>query len=194
MKAYEEVQNHLQPGSVYRRADLLLWSNAVDRHLDELVKHKVLKKLSGGLYHYPKQTSFGEAPPAETDLVRAFLKDDRFLMFNPSSYNSLNLGTTQLYNETLVYNHKRHGVLTLGNRMYRFVLKHFFPLKLSEEFLFIDFLDNVSKLAEDTDAVLQRAKAKAQEMDPAKLQKAAFDYGSVRAKKFVRDALESRMN
>ena len=194
MKAYEEVRSHLQPGAVYRRADLLPWSNAVDRHLDELVKHKVLRKLSGGLYHYPKQTSFGDAPPTDTDLVRAFLKDDRFLMFNPSSYNSLNLGTTQLYNETLVYNHKRHGVLTLGNRTYRFVLKHFFPLKLSEEFLFVDLLNNVTKLAEDTDNVLQKAKEKVAVMDSGKLQRNTLDYGSVRAKKFVKSALEGRMN
>lgn len=50
-----------------------------------------------------------------------------FLSFNPSVYNSPRLGTTQLYNKTVVYNHKRHGQFKLGNRTYDFRVKHRFP-------------------------------------------------------------------
>jgi hypothetical protein len=42
-------------------------------------------------------------PPAEETLIRSFLKDDRFLLTSPNVYNSLGIGTTQLYNKQLVY-------------------------------------------------------------------------------------------
>ena len=41
--------------------------------------------------------------------MAAFLRDKDFLVFSPSAYNTLGLGTTQLYNRTLVYNHKPTG-------------------------------------------------------------------------------------
>ncbi|MEN8237517.1 MAG: hypothetical protein ABFQ95_08310 [Pseudomonadota bacterium] len=184
MKSFEKIGNHLVPGEVYRRADLAQWSNAVDRHLEQLQGSGTLKKLSGGLYYCPKQTSFGKAPPSERAIVEAFLKDSRFLMFTPSAYNSLGVGTTQLYNETIVYNHKRHGLFQLGNKSYRFVRKHHFPEKLSVEFLLVDLVNNVTKLAEDTDRVLQLVAAKAKDMDHSALSNAVTEFGSVRARKF----------
>jgi hypothetical protein len=58
----------------------------------------------------PRKIRFGDA--AEK-LIEAFLKDDRFLMVSPNDYNSLGVGTTQLYNEPVVYNRNRHGRHTL---------------------------------------------------------------------------------
>ena len=46
--------------------------------------------------------------------MEAFLRDHRFLLTSPNAYNSLAFGTTQLYNQTVVYNHKRHGQFELG--------------------------------------------------------------------------------
>ena len=60
-----------------------------------------MKKLRGGLYYYPKQSAFGEVPADDYNLVRAFLKDDRFLLTSPNAYNTLGLGTTQLYNKRI---------------------------------------------------------------------------------------------
>ena len=76
-------------------------------------------------------------------------RDKEFLVFSPSSYNAVGLGTTQLYNRTLVYNHKRHGVFRLGNRQFDFRVKPRFPKKLSREFLYVDLLNNLEELAED---------------------------------------------
>ncbi|MBS0251629.1 MAG: hypothetical protein JSR78_11270, partial [Proteobacteria bacterium] len=45
----EQLKRHLRPGKVYRREDLACWSNAVDRHLQQLVKDNTLLKLAGGL-------------------------------------------------------------------------------------------------------------------------------------------------
>ena len=103
------LSRHVRAGKVYRREDLLPYSNSVDRELQRLVSAGTLRKLAQGLYFKPKTNVFGEVPPDEKDLLAAFLRDKNFLSFNPSVYNSLRLGTTQLYNKTVVYNHKRHG-------------------------------------------------------------------------------------
>ena len=124
MSRLVELKSHLKQGHVYRREDMSQWSNAIDRHLDKLVEEGVLEKLSQGLYYVPKTSVFGKVPPEEDVLVQSFLKDDRFLLLTPNFYNSLGVGTTQLYNKKIVYNHKRHGKFILGNREFEFQLKH----------------------------------------------------------------------
>ena len=90
-------------------------------------------------------------------MVRGFLRDKKFLVFSSSPYNTVGLGTTLLYNSTLVYNHKRHSVFKLGNRAFNFRVKPRFPKKLTSEFLYVDLLNNLEELAEDRDAVLSQA-------------------------------------
>ena len=175
--ASARVARALRPGRVYRREDLEPLSTAVDRHLQELVSAGRLTKLARGLYHAPRKSAFGAVPPADEELVAAFLKERNFLLFSPSAYNAAGLGTTQLYNRTLVYNHKRHGVFTLGSREYDFRIKHRFPRRLSTEFLFVDALNNLGELAEDEATVLARARQRAGKMDVAKLKRALEQYG-----------------
>ena len=50
-------------------------SNAVDRHLRELVDSGQLLKLAQGLYYAPKQSKFGPLPPEDDQLVEGFLRD-----------------------------------------------------------------------------------------------------------------------
>ena len=116
----EQLKRHLRPGRVYRREDLLPRSRSVDRHLKELTADGSLQKLRTGLYYSPRKFEFGEAPADEHELVKAFLKTDRFVLTSPNAYNQLGLGTTQLYNKRVVYNQKRHGTFPLGNRMVTF--------------------------------------------------------------------------
>ena len=94
MKKLDELKTYLKKGHIYRRSDVEQWSKSPDRHFATLVKDGTLEKLSQGLYYYPKETVFGKAPPEETKLVREFLKDDRFLLTSPNTYNSLGVGTT----------------------------------------------------------------------------------------------------
>ncbi|MCK0508201.1 hypothetical protein [Aromatoleum anaerobium] len=185
--AAAHLADELQAGRVYRREDLVRLSTAVDRHLRELVSTGKLKKLAQGLYHAPKQSSFGPLPPADEQVVGSFLRDKDFLVFSPSAYNSVGLGTTQLYNKTLVYNHKRHGVFRLGNRQFDFRMKPRFPKKLTPEFLYVDLLNNLDELAEDRDAVLRQARNRLSSFDPARLQRAADSFGSVATRKRLRE-------
>lgn len=69
-------------------------------------------------------------------------------MVSPNAYNSLGVGTTQLYDKTVVYNHKRHGTFSLGGRNFEFRMKPTFPKALSKEFLLVDLVNNLDRLAE----------------------------------------------
>lgn len=178
-----DLARHLKAGRVYRREDLAGQSTAVDRHLRELVKAGRLRKLAQGLYHAPKKSTFGDLPPSDEEAVSVFLRDKDFLVFSPSAYNAVGLGTTQVYNRTWVYNHKRHGKFKLGNRQYEFRVKPRFPKKLTPEFLYVDMLNNLDELAEDRDAVLVQARNKASSFDPAKLRQAVAQYASMATRK-----------
>ena len=188
--ATAHLADELQAGRVYRREDLARLSNSVDRHLSQLVSTGTLKKLAQGLYYAPKQSSFGPLPPTDEQVVKGFLRDNEFLVFSPSSYNMVGLGTTQLYNNTLVYNHKRHGVFKLGNRQFHFRVKPRFPKKLTPEFLYVDLLNNLDELAEDRDSVLSQARTKLLSFNQSLLQKALNSYGNMATRKCVREWID----
>jgi hypothetical protein len=112
------------------------------------------------------------------ELVKAFLKTDRFVLTSPNAYNQLGLGTTQIYNKRVVYNQKRHGTFPLGNRMVTFERRMNVPRQLSLEFLLVDLVNELDEygsifpmcnLGEDRDTVLSRVREKAKGMDPKKL-------------------------
>jgi hypothetical protein len=190
MSKLENLKANLKRGHVYRRADLTNWSKAVDRHLQELVLDGTLTKVSPGVYYYPKQTVFGNSPADDNTLVRTFLKDDSFLVTTPNAYNSLGVGTTQLYNKRVVYNHKRHGEFKLGNRSFVFHVKPRFPKKLTKEFLLVDLVNNLESLAEERDMILNKVEEKLKSVDHTKLRKNLDAYGSAKAKKIMYPMLE----
>ena len=99
-----------------------------------------MQKIAHGLYYYPAKAYFGDIPPGDEKLVGAFLKSNDFLLTSPNFYNCLGVGTTQLYNKRVVYNHKRHGLFVLGGKEFDFRLKQKFSKELSEEFLLVDLL------------------------------------------------------
>jgi len=184
------LKSHLKRGEVYRRSDLTRLSRSVDRHVHELVTEGTLTKVAPGIYYYPKKTAFGDAPADDETLVRQFLKDDRFLLTSPNVYNTLGIGTTQLYNKRVVYNHKRHGEFILGNRRFDFKVKPHFPKKLTEDFLVVDLVNNLDNLAEESVFVLARLKEKVKSMDTRKLKRHVTEYGNLKAKKLLLPLLE----
>ena len=183
MRTVDQLRRQLKEGAVYRRSDLAKLSSSVDRHLGDLVKEGTLQKLSQGLFYYPKQTVFGKTPPDEKLLVQSFLKDDNFLLTSPNVFNSLGVGTTQLYNTKVVYNHKRHGKFKLGNQEFDFRVKHQFPKKPTTEFLLVDLVNNLDTLAEDKAQVLGNVANKVNGMDKRALKRSVAQYGSVKTKK-----------
>ncbi len=193
-KSATSLDRHVQAGRVYRREDLVPYSTSVDRELQRLVANGTLRKLAQGLYYKPKKNVFGEVPPDEKDLIAAFLRDKSFLSFNPSVYNALRLGTTQLYNTTVVYNHKRHGKFKLDRRRYDFRVKHRFPkpVQVTPEYLLVDMLNNLSELAEDETQVLQQAQKRLDSFDLKLLRKMLAEYGSVATKRRVTGWLAQR--
>ncbi|MBI3134096.1 MAG: hypothetical protein HYZ14_05410 [Bacteroidetes bacterium] len=190
MARLTELKSRLRKGQVYRREDLNKWSNAVDRHLDKLLEEGFLEKLAQGLYYVPKTSVFGNVPPDENVLIRGFLKDDRFLLVSPNSYNSLGFGTTQLYNIKVVYNCKRHGKFKLGNREFEFQRKYDFPSKLTQEFLLVDLANNLEELAEDREELLSKLLHKASQLPSQKVKNAVTKYGTIKTKKLFRTVLK----
>ena len=174
----KRLKKKLSPGNVYRRADFTALSSNVDRHLSTLVSEGVLSKLQNGLFYCPEQSTFGDVPPADQELLEAFLKSDEFLVYSPNSFNSLGLGTTQLYNLPVVLNAKRHGLLQLGERDFLFVRRRFVPKQLTKEVLLVELLNNSKWVSEEHDGVLEALSRKLDEYDRAALQKAAKRYGT----------------
>jgi hypothetical protein len=123
--------------------------------------------------------------------VSAFLKGDRFLLASPNAYNSLDVGTTQLYDRTIVYNHKRHGDFQLGGRKFAFRVKPRFPRSLTKEFLLVDLVNNLDQLAEAKDEVLKRAMERAEALDGPRLRRAVREYGNERTKKIFERTLRA---
>jgi len=183
MAKLDQLKKHLKRGEVYRRSDLVQWSKSVDRHLEALVEGGTLQKLSQGLYYFPEESAFGNTPPEEETLIKSFLKDDRFLLTSFNAYNSLGVGTTQLYNQRTVYNHKRHGDFKLGNKNFAFRVKPHFPKKATPEFLLVDLVNNLDALAEDPKELLKNISRKARTMDSKKLERSVSEYGNARAKR-----------
>ncbi|WP_439570746.1 hypothetical protein [Sphingomonas sp.] len=190
MTALAELKRHLRPGQVYRRKDIARWSNAVDRHVRQLVCEGRLEKVSAGVYMVPRKTKFGPAPAKPEKLVESFLGDDRFLVVSPSAFNGLGVGTTQLHNEPVVYNRKRHGRFKLDGRVFDFRLRPTVPKRLSKEVLLVDLLHNLDRLPEDKSVVLPRALDKAREMDRGRLARAVKEFGSARAERLLAPLLQ----
>lgn len=173
----------LIPGQVYRRADLAVYSSNVDRHLAKLVAEGRLMKLSQGIYAAPKATAFGQAPPEAEVLLKAFLKDDYFVVYGPSQFNALGLGTTQLYNKLIVFNRKRVGEYTLGGRTYTFYRWREAPKQLTPEFLVVELLNRLDQLSENRERVVEQLKGKLKDFSRRKLLHAVSHYGTLSTQK-----------
>ncbi len=186
----ERLKATLVPGHVYRRSDLARLSSNVDRHLQALVAEGHLKKLDHGMYSAPKQTPFGEAPPETHSLLQAFLNDDHFVVYGPSQFNALGLGTTQLYNRTVVFNRKRVGEYTLGGRTYSFHRWREAPKQLTAEFLVVEVLNRLDDLAEDREALLANLSLKLGTFNQRKLLYAASHYGTLSTQKKLKAMLD----
>lgn len=147
-KCYE-ILSSLSPGKLYSWGALKELSNSPGRDLKRLLDEGLLKKVGPGMYLSPNKSRFGAVPATELQLVGEFLKTNDFLLFSTNLYNTLGLGLTQLKNELVVYNHKRHGTILLSGREFHFKRpNNSFPDKLTKEFLLLDLMNNLKFIGE----------------------------------------------
>ncbi len=185
------LRQHIKQGKVYRRSDLEYYSTAIDRHLAQLTKDGTLVKLNPGLYYAPTQSKFGTVPPDDHIIVERFLKDDNFLIISPNMFNALGLGLTQLYNNSWVYNHKRKGEVEFNNRKFEFRLKTAFPKNITKEYLLVELLNNLNRLAEDNTQLLDKLKKNILNYNSDLLMKATQQYGIGETKQTLKKLLRS---
>lgn len=135
------TRKSLPAGHVYRARDLRRWGKNAARIASDLVASGQLVKLAGGLYASPRRTKFGELPPADRDVMKAFLNRGPFVFTGPEYWNPLGLGSTAMFASQLVYNTKRSGEFTLGKR--KFLLRRVsFPRKPTPEWFVVDLVEN----------------------------------------------------
>ena len=185
-KTVDLFKRKLSQGGVYRRSDFLSFSSNVDRLLKSLVQEGVLTKLQNGLYFCPCQSTFGKVPPEEDILLGKFLKSSKFLVYTPNSFNSLGLGTTQLYNFSVVLNQKRHGKLNLGGRTFIFKRRKNVPRKMTKELLLVELLNNLKTLPEEHAQVLETLKKNISDFDIKAFAKTTKRYGDYATQKYLR--------
>ncbi len=185
--AAQRLKEVMKVGRVYRTKELKPFSNNLARDLEKLVENRDLVHAAPGLYYRPQMTRVGAVPASSEELVRAFLGEDEFLLTSLDDYNPLGLGLTQLYNETIVYNRKRHGRFTLDGRKFSFRRPKDFPRNLSKEFLYVEALNNKKELLEDTSQLEKLLLERTEGLDLKALLVAATKYGKVSTKKFFEE-------
>lgn len=116
-------------------------------------------------------------------MLKSFLKDDHFVVYSFSQFNTLGLGTTQLYNRVIVFNRKRVGEFTLGGRTYLFHRWREAPKQLTPEFLVVELLNRLNELVEDREQVLVNLKKRLVEFNRRKILIAASRYGTLSTQK-----------
>lgn len=181
---------HLEPGRVYRTRDLASWSANPPRLARRLVGQGQLVPLAHGLFAHPRSSRFGAVPPLDEEIMRAFLDGGAFVFTGPERWNALGLGTTAAFAVPLVYNTKRSGSFTFGNR--RFVLRRVaFPENPPSEWFVVDLLEHADQAAAspaEIAQVLTRALARGR-FDRDRLREMANRYGSRATKALVEGAL-----
>jgi len=182
----------LRPGRAYRTRDLAGWSANPPRLAKRLVREGQLVHLARGLFFHPRRGRFGDVPPTDEEVMRAFLDGGRFVLTGPDRWNALGLGTTALFAATLVYNTKRTGTFELGGRQYILRLVAF-PARPTAEWFVVDFFENASR-AGVAPVVLARALRRAVaagSFDAGRLREMVARYGTRRTRALVEGALEA---
>ena len=172
-----ELKSILIPGQAYRRETLMSLSSNIDRHLQKLVSDGCLKKLQHGVYLCPFPPQSAHAPIDETSLLKSFLRDDHFVLYSPSMFSSLGLAVGQHAHRKIVFNRRRHGVFELGERVYYFHRWREAPKLLSQEFLFVAYLNRMGKLSKMSKDTAEKLLVAFSALKPIKLERILSRYG-----------------
>ena len=181
-----------EPGRVYRTRELKQWSANPPRLAQRLVREGQLVQLAHGLFAAPRNSRFGQVPPTDEALLRAFLDGAPFVFTGPERWNALGLGTTAVFATPLVYNTKRSGPFTFGGR--RFLLRRVaFPQVPTPEWYVVDLFENAKQAAAapaDLAVALETA-LRAGRFDRTQLAALASQFGSRGTQALVNAALDA---
>ena len=181
----------LEPGHVYRTRDLSQWTSNPARLARRLVERGQFKPLAQGLFVHPRQSRFGAVPPADEEVMRAFLNGP-FVLTGPERWNALGLGTSAAFAAQLVYNAKRSGEFTFGGR--RFLLRRVaFPEHPSPEWFVVDLFQHAEQAAADRDDLTTAlaSAVRSRRFDPELLRSMAREYGCLDTQARVASALDA---
>jgi hypothetical protein len=186
------AQPTFEPGRVYRTRELAQWSANAPRLAQRLVRDGQLVQLAHGLFAAPRHSRFGEVPPTDEALLRAFLNGEPFVFTGPERWNALGLGTTGVFATPLVYNTKRSGLFTFGGR--QFLLRRVaFPRSPSPEWFVVDLFEHTEQAAAAPEELREALEAalRAGKFDRDDLALMATQYGSRRTQSLVKTALDA---
>lgn len=191
-----ELLSHLPTGQVHPWKSLKKYSRSTGRDVKRLLEQGLLKKVGPGLYLFPEKGRFGDVPADDDALVNAFLKTEDYLLFSSNFYNSLGVGLTQLRNEIIVYNKKRHEFVKLSGRPFYFKRpNNGYPAKLTAEFLLVDLVNNIKSVGEPPKELKQRVVkvVNSGKYDIDLLLALANKYGKVGTKKFFNEEVINKI-
>lgn len=187
----QKLQIHLEKlvvRAVYTKTELRkIFKEAV---LNELAKKGMIHYYGSGFYFRPDYIGETVIPPALEVVIKKYLGTDKFIFRNISDFNSLGLGLTQVFVTTIVYNEKISGKRQVGRRTVEFK-KMKFPIVNHDEFLVIDFLNNIESTGENILNLLERFESawtrRVWPLDYVLI----YEYGELYGKKWVKEFLRS---
>lgn len=181
-----------EPGRVYRTQELARWSANAPRLAKRMVKEGALVPLARGLFVHPRRGRFGEVPPRDDELLRAFLDGGPFVITGPERWNTLGLGATALFATPLVYNTKRSGSFSLGGRGFH-LRRVAFPVTPTPEWYVVDLFENAARAGISRDvltAALKRALASGR-FNAGRLRQSAERYATRATKAYLEVAMKA---
>lgn len=186
-----ELPTSFTPGRVFRTRDLASLTANPTRTAKRWVDEGLCTRLRPGLYAVAEMTKFGSAPPDRRNLLRSFLDGDAFVITGPPVWNTLGLGSTQMFAHPLVYNRKRSGLFNLGGRTFD-LRRVKFPDQPTLEWFVVDLLENLPSVCLDRSetAVILAARLAAGAFNPDTLAAMAAAFGTKATQEVVRHATE----
>ena len=187
-----QLPNAFIPGRVFRTRELAHLSANPTRTAKRWVDEGLCTRLRNGLYAIPEMTKFGPAPADRRDLLQAFLDGDPFVVTGPPVWNSLGLGSTQMFAHPLIYNRKRSGLFNLDGRTFE-LRRVRFPDHPSVEWFVVDLLENLDSVCLDPMEMEQNLAAHLAEgaYDREILTHMAKEFGTKATQALVRKAMEA---
>jgi hypothetical protein len=92
-----------------------------------------------------------------------------------------------------VYNHKRVGEFNLNGKQFEFFKKSAYPEKLTTEFLVVDLMNQMGRLAEDHNRTFEKLQQKVSEFNAVGLIEATQKYGTGATKRRMKAVLRKAL-